>query len=185
MFLISLNIVSVHQPHTSICCIPTSTCILHSAYFGIAGLLHYLKNIVFSQAFSTIVNNALQVATINSVGDFILFLGKCIVTAVTGIIGLVLLKRNTDLHFFAAPTLVICIFSFFIAHCMLSLYEVRNLHNISSTITSFYKVLEIPVLNASKSRISGSDFGYFFLLVPLASNFHSKFGRCLMPWNWK
>ncbi|XP_026485685.2 choline transporter-like 1 isoform X1 [Vanessa tameamea] len=76
-----------------------------------------------AKAFSTIVNNALQVATINSVGDFILFLGKCIVTAVTGIIGLLLLKRNTDLHFYAVPTLVICIYSFFIAHCILSLYE--------------------------------------------------------------
>lgn len=75
------------------------------------------------KAFSTIVNNALQVATINSVGDFILFLGKCIVTAVTGIIGLLLLKRNQHLHFYAVPTLVICIYAFFIAHCILSLYE--------------------------------------------------------------
>ncbi|KOB66589.1 Choline transporter-like protein 1 [Operophtera brumata] len=68
-------------------------------------------------------HNAYTIITIESVGDFILFLGKCIVTAVTGIIGLLLLKRNTDLHFYAAPTLVICIYSFFIAHCMLSLYE--------------------------------------------------------------
>lgn len=63
-------------------------------------------------------------ATINSIGDFILFLGKCIVTAITGSIGLIVLKRNKELHFYAAPTLVICIFSFFIAHCILSLYEV-------------------------------------------------------------
>ncbi|XP_060801052.1 choline transporter-like 1 isoform X2 [Amyelois transitella] len=94
----------------------------HNAYTIITiERCHFCK--AAARAFSTIVNNALQVATINSVGDFILFLGKCIVTAVTGIIGLLLLKRNSDLHFFAVPTLVICIFSFFIAHCILSLYE--------------------------------------------------------------
>uniref|UniRef100_S4P7Y0 Choline transporter-like protein n=1 Tax=Pararge aegeria TaxID=116150 RepID=S4P7Y0_9NEOP len=94
----------------------------HNAYTIITiERCHFCK--AAAKAFSTIVNNALQVATINSVGDFILFLGKCIVTAVTGIVGLLLLKRNSDLHFFAVPTLVICIFSFFIAHCILSLYE--------------------------------------------------------------
>ncbi|XP_068630522.1 choline transporter-like 1 isoform X2 [Battus philenor] len=94
----------------------------HNAYTIITiERCHFCK--AAAKAFSTIVNNALQVATINSVGDFILFLGKCIVTAVTGIIGLLLLKRNSDLHFFAVPTLVICIYSFFIAHCILSLYE--------------------------------------------------------------
>ncbi|CAH0627232.1 unnamed protein product [Chrysodeixis includens] len=94
----------------------------HNAYTIITiERCHFCK--AAAKAFSTIVNNALQVATINSVGDFILFLGKCIVTAVTGIVGLLLLKRNTELHFFAVPTLVICVFSFFIAHCILSLYE--------------------------------------------------------------
>lgn len=94
----------------------------HNAYTIITiERCHFCK--AAGKAFSTIVNNALQVATINSVGDFILFLGKCIVTAVTGIIGLLLLKRNKELHFFAIPTLVICIYSFFIAHCILSLYE--------------------------------------------------------------
>ncbi|KPJ11312.1 CTL-like protein 1 [Papilio machaon] len=94
----------------------------HNAYTIITiERCHFCK--AAARAFSTIVNNALQVATINSVGDFILFLGKCIVTAVTGIIGLLLLKRNKDLHFFAVPTLFICIYSFLIAHCILSLYE--------------------------------------------------------------
>lgn len=94
----------------------------HNAYTIITiERCHFCK--AAAKAFSTIVNNALQVATINSVGDFILFLGKCIVTALSGIVGLLLLKRNSDLHFYAVPTLVICIYSFFIAHCILSLYE--------------------------------------------------------------
>lgn len=45
-------------------------------------------------------------------------------TAVTASIGLLLLKRDPDLKFYAVPVLVIAIFSYFIAHCVLSLYEV-------------------------------------------------------------
>lgn len=43
-------------------------------------------------AFSTISSNALRVAAINSVGDFILFLGKCTVTVITAILATLLLK---------------------------------------------------------------------------------------------
>jgi len=78
------------------------------------------------QAFNTLVSNALELATLNSVGDFILFLGKCSVTAATGSIGLIIMKQNSHLHFYAVPTIVVCIFAFFIAHSVLSLYEVRN-----------------------------------------------------------
>ncbi|ENN75884.1 choline transporter-like 1 [Dendroctonus ponderosae] len=74
-------------------------------------------------AFEVLTSHALQVATINSLGDFILFLGKCFVTAVTGVVGLALFRRNPQLSFYAAPTLLVCIFAFFVAHCVLSLYE--------------------------------------------------------------
>lgn len=75
------------------------------------------------QAFSTTVSNALQLAVINGIGDFILFLGKIFVTAATGSIGLLIMKRDPRLHFYAAPILLIFVFSFFIAHCVISLYE--------------------------------------------------------------
>ncbi|XP_063226885.1 choline transporter-like 1 isoform X1 [Bacillus rossius redtenbacheri] len=75
-------------------------------------------------AWNALVSNALNLATVNSIGDFILFLGKCIVTAVTGSIGLLIMKHNPHLHFYAIPTLVVCIFAFFIAHSVISLYEV-------------------------------------------------------------
>ncbi|XP_022918127.2 choline transporter-like 1 [Onthophagus taurus] len=74
-------------------------------------------------AFEVLVSHALEVATINSIGDFILFLGKCLVTAVTGMVGLYFFRQNPKLNFFAAPTLIVCIFAFFVAHCILSLYE--------------------------------------------------------------
>ncbi|XP_076278336.1 choline transporter-like protein 1 isoform X2 [Lasioglossum baleicum] len=74
-------------------------------------------------AFTALVSNALQIAVINGVGDFILFLGKCFVTAATGSIGLIFMKQDPRLHFYAAPIFVICVFSFFIAHSIISLYE--------------------------------------------------------------
>ncbi|XP_058798501.1 choline transporter-like 1 [Phymastichus coffea] len=74
-------------------------------------------------AFNTILSNALQVAVINGIGDFVLFLGKCFVTAATGSIGLLFMRQNTRLHFYAIPVIVTCIFAFFIAHCVISLYE--------------------------------------------------------------
>ncbi len=44
------------------------------------------------QAFSIIANNVLRVAAINSVGDFVLFLGKVGVMAATAAIGVVWFK---------------------------------------------------------------------------------------------
>lgn len=89
--------------------------------------LSWLHLIKCFKAFEVLTSHALQVATINSLGDFILFLGKCFVTAVTGIVGLAIFRRNTALTFYAAPTLMVCIFAFFVAHCVLSLYEVSLL----------------------------------------------------------
>ncbi|KAJ8688373.1 hypothetical protein QAD02_024168 [Eretmocerus hayati] len=76
-----------------------------------------------SIAFTTIVSNAVQIAVINGVGDFILFLGKCFVTAATASIGLLFFRQDPRLHFYAVPILVAGIFAFFIADCVISLYE--------------------------------------------------------------
>ncbi|KMQ90399.1 ctl-like protein 1-like protein [Lasius niger] len=80
-------------------------------------------NISAYQAFTTLVSNALQIAVINGFGDFILFLGKCFVTAVTGSVALLLMRQDPKLHFYAIPIFIVCVFSFFIAHCIISLYE--------------------------------------------------------------
>jgi hypothetical protein len=77
--------------------------------------------LVLFQAFNTLVRNALDLAVLNSIGNFILFLGKCLVTTATG----------SHLHFYAIPTLVVCIFSYFIAQSVLSLYEVRHSNCVS------------------------------------------------------
>lgn len=84
-----------------------------------------LKTFYFHfKAFTTLVSNALQIAVINGFGDFILFLGKCFVTATTGSIALLFMRQDPKLHFYAIPIFVVCVFSFFIAHCIISLYEV-------------------------------------------------------------
>ncbi|CAG0879033.1 unnamed protein product [Darwinula stevensoni] len=94
----------------------------HNAYTVIA-----LEGVDFCPAartaFGTLASNALQVAAINSVGDFILFLGKVTVTAVTGLVALLIMKGDSQLHYYAVPLVVTCLFAYFIAHCVFSVYE--------------------------------------------------------------
>ncbi|KAK3090735.1 hypothetical protein FSP39_014173, partial [Pinctada imbricata] len=75
------------------------------------------------KAFMTLVSNALRVAAINSVGDFILFLGKIGVMASTAAVGIFWLKTKPELNYYAVPVLLVCVFAYFIAHCFLSVYE--------------------------------------------------------------
>ncbi|VVC27985.1 Hypothetical protein CINCED_3A023837 [Cinara cedri] len=77
-----------------------------------------------SRAWHVIVGNALRLVAINSIGDFILFLAKCLVTLIIGSAALFTLRSKSELHFHAIPTIIICIFAFFIAHCVISLHEV-------------------------------------------------------------
>lgn len=112
-----------------ICCFYLLECFIrfmnHNAYTVIAMQGH---NFCTSAkiAFNTIMNNAIKFTTLNSAGDFILFLGKCIVTLATTIISVIYLRQEEDLHFYAVPVLITAIFSFFIAHAILSLYEVTE-----------------------------------------------------------
>uniref|UniRef100_A0A2H8TGH5 Choline transporter-like protein n=1 Tax=Melanaphis sacchari TaxID=742174 RepID=A0A2H8TGH5_9HEMI len=77
-----------------------------------------------SRAWNVIVGNALRLSSINSIGDFILFLAKCLVTLIIGSLALFTLRSNSELHFHAIPIIIICIFTFFVAHCVISLHEV-------------------------------------------------------------
>lgn len=75
------------------------------------------------KAFSILTSNILRVAAINSVGAFVLFLGKVGVTAGTCAIAVVWLRNLQTLHYFAIPVFFVSVFSFLIAHCFLSVYE--------------------------------------------------------------
>lgn len=79
---------------------------------------------ILFQAWHVIVGNALRLGAINSIGDFILFLAKCLVTLIIGCAALFTLRSNSELHFHAIPIIIICIFAFFVSHCVISLHEV-------------------------------------------------------------
>lgn len=76
------------------------------------------------QAWNALWSNALQVATINGIGDFILFLGKLAVASLCGLISILVLRNRDDVHFYVIPCIFIAMFAFFIAHVVLSLYEI-------------------------------------------------------------
>ena len=66
----------------------------------------------------------MSVATINGIGDFVLFLGKLAVSVVCGCVALLMLKKNEEVQFYMIPVVIIAIFAFFVAHAILSLYEI-------------------------------------------------------------
>ena len=63
--------------------------------------LYGFKSELYLQAFLIIASNVLRVAAINSVGDFVLFLGKVGVMAATAAIGIVWFKVKDILPFIA------------------------------------------------------------------------------------
>lgn len=74
-------------------------------------------------AFKTLASNTLRVVTINTMGDFIIFLGKCLVTASAALFGVYLIRSDPSVHYLAVPVLFATIVTYFIAHSMLCVYE--------------------------------------------------------------
>ncbi|KAM9329631.1 choline transporter-like protein 1 [Gastrophryne carolinensis] len=70
-----------------------------------------------------LVENVLRVATINTVGDFVLFLGKILIVSTTGLAGIMLLNYQRDYTVWVLPLIIVCLFAFLVAHCFLSIYE--------------------------------------------------------------
>lgn len=95
----------------------------HNAYTVIA-----IESINFCPAagvaWKAIWTHVVSVATINGIGDFVLFLGKLAVAGVCGFIALILLKKDPEIQFYMVPVFVIAVFAFFVAHVILSLYEI-------------------------------------------------------------
>ncbi|XP_035017489.1 choline transporter-like protein 1 isoform X1 [Hippoglossus stenolepis] len=75
-------------------------------------------------AFVILVENALRVATINAVGDFVLFLGKVLIVTSTAFAGVLLLNYQRDYAEWLLPLIIVCLFSFLVAHCFLSIFEI-------------------------------------------------------------
>ncbi|KAJ8015547.1 hypothetical protein DPEC_G00027260 [Dallia pectoralis] len=75
-------------------------------------------------AFVILVENALRVAAINAVGDFVLFLGKVLIVTSTAFAGVLLLNYQRDYAEWILPLIIVCLFAFLVAHCFLSVFEI-------------------------------------------------------------
>ncbi|XP_053593865.1 choline transporter-like protein 1 isoform X1 [Microplitis demolitor] len=75
------------------------------------------------KAFRALTDNILRVAAINSVGDFVLFLGKVLVVALTVVAGVYLIQRKDGLRHPWVPIALGGLFALLIAHCFISIYE--------------------------------------------------------------
>ncbi|XP_034186152.2 choline transporter-like protein 1 isoform X2 [Osmia lignaria lignaria] len=74
------------------------------------------------KAFQALSSNILRVAAINSVGDFVLFLGKVLVVTLTVVSGIYLIQKE-GLHYPWVPIALAGVFAFLVAHCFISIYE--------------------------------------------------------------
>lgn len=74
-------------------------------------------------AFKTLTSNTLRIVTINTMGDFIIFLGKCIVTASSAFFGVYLIRNDPSVHYLAVPVVFASICAYMVAHAMLCVYE--------------------------------------------------------------
>ncbi|KAF7687009.1 choline transporter-like protein 1 isoform X1 [Silurus meridionalis] len=74
-------------------------------------------------AFIILAENVLRVATINSVGDFVLFLGKVLIVSCTAFAGVLALNYQREYTVWVLPLIIVCVFAFLVAHCFLSVFE--------------------------------------------------------------
>ncbi len=72
------------------------------------------------------MENALRIATINSVGDFMLFLSKIFVTGITAAIAIPILNIYSieEAKSQILSIIIVCLIAFLIAHCFFTVYEV-------------------------------------------------------------
>ncbi|TTR84632.1 Oxysterol-binding protein 1 [Bagarius yarrelli] len=74
-------------------------------------------------AFIILAENVLRVATINSVGDFVLFLGKVLIVSCTAFAGVLALNYQREYTVWVLPLIIVCVFAFLVSHCFLSVFE--------------------------------------------------------------
>ncbi|XP_067121136.1 choline transporter-like protein 1 [Centruroides vittatus] len=75
------------------------------------------------EALRVLTSNALRVGAINSVGDFVLFVGKTGITIAVGFIAMEIIKNKEGLYYEWSPIVIACIFAFLVAHAFLAVYE--------------------------------------------------------------
>lgn len=76
------------------------------------------------KAFQQLASNSMRVIAINSVGDFVLVMGKVFIVVMTVIFGTELLQTKQQIHHMWVPLSMAGIFAYLIAHCFITVYEV-------------------------------------------------------------
>eukprot|EP00033_Pygsuia_biforma_P000840 GCRY01000978.1.p1 GENE.GCRY01000978.1~~GCRY01000978.1.p1 ORF type:complete len:697 (+),score=211.66 GCRY01000978.1:143-2233(+) len=77
------------------------------------------------RAFQLIFRNILRVATVNTIGEFLIFLGKIFICAICGATALRIFKNldNPELNYYAIPVMLVIILSYMIASAFMSIYD--------------------------------------------------------------
>lgn len=75
------------------------------------------------RAYQVLVSNSLKVMVINSVGDFVLFLGKALIVAGSVGLGCKLLETKEGLNYLAVPLTIIGVFAYFVSHAFMTAFE--------------------------------------------------------------
>uniref|UniRef100_A0A1B0CT90 Choline transporter-like protein n=1 Tax=Lutzomyia longipalpis TaxID=7200 RepID=A0A1B0CT90_LUTLO len=75
------------------------------------------------KAFNILSNNALRVFVINSVGDFVLFLGKAFVVLCTVLVGMEVIQQKPGIQHSWVVLILVGLFAYLVAHCFLTVYE--------------------------------------------------------------
>ncbi|KAF4071271.1 hypothetical protein AMELA_G00271240 [Ameiurus melas] len=136
----------------------------------------YIATAINSTSFCTsardaliiLAENVLRVATINSVGDFVLFLGKVLVVSCTAFAGVLALNYQREYTVWVLPLIIVCVFAFLVAHCFLSVFEmvvdvlflcfaIDTKHNDGSPGREYYmdKALMEFVESSRKAEVEG------------------------------
>lgn len=116
-------------------------------------------------AFIILTENVLSVATINSVGAFVLFLGKALIVSCTAFAGVLALNYQREYTVWVLPLVIVCLFAFLVAHCFLSIFEMvvdvlflcfaidKKYNEGRQSIE--YEALEAFVENSKKAAVKG------------------------------
>lgn len=104
------------------------------------------------KAFHQLMSNSLRVFTINSLGDFVLFMGKAFVVVITVFSGIELLRpKENVIHHMWVPLTMAAIFAYLIAHCFITVYEVRPFM-IFCYFTHNYTYIVIKIYSTDDNR---------------------------------
>ncbi|KAL4235863.1 hypothetical protein ACF0H5_004251 [Mactra antiquata] len=97
------------------------------------------------EAFQVIIKNALRLAAINSVGDFVLFLGKVATIAIVTVVGIEWISLRKSINYVWLPVSIVGIFTYFISSCFMSVYEM-------TIDTLFICFCEDSIINDGENR---------------------------------